>query len=254
MKTFQRLLDIRNTRGAGYLVLIDPDKIDPSKLPLFVRDATEAGVDGFLMGGSLLMANEMDKLLQIIKSNTTLPVVIFPGTLFQISPAADAILFLLLISGRNPDHLIGNQVIASPIIKKMGLETISTGYMLIEGGTTTSAEFMSNTKPIPRNKPDIAVAHALAAEYIGMKMLYLDAGSGADSPVPDEMIQNIRKYCPLPIIVGGGIRSPEVAREKVKAGASFIVTGTVNEHNSHHSLLREFAEAIHSASPVNRKS
>jgi putative glycerol-1-phosphate prenyltransferase len=254
MKTFQRLLDIRNTRGAGYLVLIDPDKIDPSKLPSFVRDAAEAGVDGFLMGGSLLMANEMDKLLQIIKSNTTLPVVIFPGSLFQISPVADAILFLLLISGRNPDHLIGNQVTASPIIKKMGLEAISTGYMLIEGGTTTSAEFMSNTKPIPRNKPDIAVAHALAAEYIGMKMLYLDAGSGADSPVPDEMIQNISKYCPLPMIVGGGIRSPQVAREKVKAGASFIVTGTVNEHNSHHSLVREFAEAIHSASPVNRKS
>jgi phosphoglycerol geranylgeranyltransferase len=254
MKTFQRLLDIRNTRGAGYLILIDPDKIDHSALPSFVRDATEAGADGFLVGGSLLMANEMDQLLQIIKSNTTLPVVIFPGSLFQISPVADAILFLLMISGRNPDHLIGNQVIASPIIKKIGLEAISTGYMLIEAGKTTSAEFMSNTKPIPHNKPDIAVAHALAAEYIGIKMLYLDAGSGADFPVPDEMIQSIKKYCSLPMIVGGGIRTPEVAREKVKAGASFIVTGTVNEYNSHHSLVREFAEAVHSVPTVNRKS
>ncbi len=254
MKTLQRLLDIRNTRGAGYLILIDPDKIDPSALPSFVRDATEAGADGFLVGGSLLMSNEMDKLLQIIKSNTTLPVVIFPGSLFQISPVADAILYLLLISGRNPDHLIGNQVTASPIIKKIGLEAISTGYMLIEGGATTSAEFMSNTKPIPRNKADIAVAHALAAEYIGIKMLYLDAGSGADSPVPGEMIQSIKKYCSLPMIIGGGIRTPDVAREKVKAGASFIVTGTVNERNAHHSLVREFAEAIHSVAVAGRKS
>ncbi len=254
MKTYQRLLDIRNARGAGYLILIDPDKIDHAALPSFVRNATEAGADGFLVGGSLLMANEMDKLLQIIKGNTSLPVVIFPGSLFQISPAADAILFLLLISGRNPDHLIGNQVTASPIIRKIGLEAISTGYMLIEAGKTTSAEFMSNTKPIPHNKPDIAVAHALAAEYTGMKMLYLDAGSGADFPVSDEMIQSIRKYCSLPMIVGGGIRTPGVAQEKVKAGASFIVTGTVNEDNSHHSLVREFAEAIHSVSVVQRKS
>ncbi|HTP12493.1 MAG TPA: geranylgeranylglyceryl/heptaprenylglyceryl phosphate synthase [Bacteroidota bacterium] len=254
MKTFQRLLDIRNSRGAGYLILIDPDKIDPAALPSFVREATEAGADGFLVGGSLLMSNEMDKLLQVIKGNTTLPVVIFPGSLFQVSPVADAILYLLLISGRNPDHLIGNQVTASPIIKKIGLEAISTGYMLIEGGATTSAEFMSNTRPIPRNKPDIAVAHALAAEYIGLKMLYLDAGSGADSPVPDDMIQSISKYCSLPMIIGGGIRTPEVAREKVKSGASFIVTGTVNERNAHHSLVREFAEAVHSAALTNRKA
>ncbi len=254
MKTFQRLLDIRNSRGAGYLVLIDPDKSDPSTLPSFVREATEAGADGFLVGGSLLMANEMDKLLQTIKGNTTVPVVIFPGSLFQISPVADAILYLLLISGRNPDHLIGNQVTASPIIRRIGLEAISTGYMLIEGGAMTSAEFMSNTKPIPRNKPDIAVAHALAAEYIGIKMLYLDAGSGADSPVPDDMVRGIKAHCSLPMIVGGGIRTPEVARDKVLAGASFVVTGTINERNSHHSLVREFAEAIHSAHLVNRKS
>jgi putative glycerol-1-phosphate prenyltransferase len=167
---------------------------------------------------------------------------------------ADAILFLLLISGRNPEHLIGNQVTAAPIIKRIGLEAISTGYMLIEAGKTTSAEFMSNTKPIPQNKPDIAVAHALAAEFIGMKLLYLDSGSGADFPVPDEMIQKIAKHSSLPMIIGGGIRNPEVAREKVKAGASFVVTGTINEQNSNHSLVREFAEAVHSAQLVNRKS
>lgn len=254
MTTFEKLLDIRKNRGAGYLVLIDPDKMDHARLPSFVRDATEAGADGFLVGGSLLLSNEVDKLIQLIKSNTSLPVIIFPGSLFQISPAADAILFLLLISGRNPDHLIGNQVVASPIIKRIGLEAISTGYMLIEGGKTTSAEFMSNTKPIPHNKPDIAVAHALAAEFIGMKLLYLDAGSGADFPVPDEMISRIAKYSSLPMIIGGGIRTPEAARDKVKAGASFVVTGTINEQNSHHSLVREFAEAVHSVQLVNPKS
>ncbi len=254
MNTYQKLLEIRKTRGAGYLVLIDPDKIDPSQLPAFTREATEAGADGFLVGGSLLLSNEMDKVLQVVKSNTTLPVMIFPGSLFQISPNADAILFLMLISGRNSDHLIGNQVTASPIIRKIGLEAISTGYMLIEGGKTTSAEFMSGTKPIPSTKPDIAVAHALAAEYIGLKMLYLDAGSGADYPVPDDMIRTISKHCSLPLIIGGGIRTPEVAREKVKAGASFIVTGTINEQNSHHSLVREFAEAVHSVQLAGRKS
>lgn len=254
MKTFEKLLETRKTKGAGYLILIDPDKINPAKLPSFVRDATEAGADGFLVGGSLLMSNEIDKLLQVIKSSTTLPVIIFPGSLFQVSPVADAILFLLLISGRNPEHLIGNQVAAAPIIKRMELEAISTGYMLIEAGKTTSAEFMSNTRPIPQNKPDIAVAHALAAEFIGMKLLYLDAGSGADEAVPDEMIQKITQYCSLPLIIGGGIRNPGVAAQKVKAGASFIVTGTINEQNSHHSLVREFAEAVHSARVVNLKS
>ena len=127
----------------------------------------------------------------------------------------------------------------------MGLETISTGYMLIDGGKTTSVEFMSNTRPIPSNKADIAVAHALAAEMIGMKILYLEAGSGAEHPVPDIMIQKVSKYCSLPLIVGGGIRNPEEARKKVEAGASFIVTGTIIEENGNSSMLKEFADAIH---------
>lgn len=253
MTTFQRLLKIRQERGAGYLVLIDPDKNDKGKLPSFVREATEAGVDGFLVGGSLMLTNEFEAHLQTIKRNTTLPVLIFPGSLLQVSSIADAILFLILISGRNAEHLIGNQVIAAPIIKKTGLEAISTGYMLIEAGKTTSAEFMSNTKPIPRNKPDIALAHALAAELIGMKMLYLDAGSGADASVPDEMIRAISGSCTLPMIVGGGIRTPEEARKKVEAGASFVVTGTVTEQNNHGSFVRELAEAVHSLSTANRK-
>lgn len=245
MTTFERLQEIRNNRGAGYLVLIDPDKMTNEKLPPFVRHATEAGVDGFLVGGSLMQTTEFDEQIKIIKRNTTVPVVIFPGSLMQVSPSADAILFLVLISGRNPEHLIGNQVIAAPIIKKMGLEAISTGYMIIESGMTTSVEFMSNTKPIPRSKPDIALAHALAAEIIGMNVLYLDAGSGADQPVPDEMVGLLSKRSALPLIVGGGIRTPEDARKKAKAGASFIVTGTINEEQARPTLMREFADAIH---------
>lgn len=247
MNTFERLTRIREERGAGYLILIDPDKIAEEKLPGFVRQATEAGVDGFLVGGSLMMTNAFEKLLGLVKRNTTVPVVIFPGSLFQVSSLADAILFLVLISGRNPEHLIGNQVLAAPIIKKMGLESISTGYMLIGTGRATSAEFMSNTKPIPNHKPDIAVAHALAAELIGMKCLYLDAGSGADQPVSDEMIAAIRKRSSLPMIVGGGIRTAEEARRKVSAGASFVVTGTILEEDNDPTMIRQFAQTIHSA-------
>jgi putative glycerol-1-phosphate prenyltransferase len=248
MTTLERLFKIRDDRGAGYLVLIDPDKNDKGRLPSFVREATEAGVDGFLVGGSLMLTNEFESQLQTIKRNTTLPVLIFPGSLFQVSSIADAILFLILISGRNPEHLIGNQVVAAPIIKRSGLEAISTGYMLIEAGKTTSAEFMSNTKPIPRDKPDIALAHALAAELIGIKMLYLDAGSGAELSVPDEIIRRITEHCSLPLIIGGGIRTPEEAQKKAEAGASFVVTGTIIEKRYHRSFIKEFADAVHSRS------
>ncbi len=253
MTTYERLLNVRQERGAGYFVLLDPDKSNRDQLPSFVREATEAGVDGFLVGGSLMLTDEFEEHLRTIKQNTTVPVVIFPGSLMQVSSIADAILFLVLISGRNPEHLIGSQVVAAPIVQRSGLEAISTGYMLIEAGNTTSAEFMSNTKPIPRDKPDIALAHALAAEIIGMKFVYLDAGSGALSSVPEEMLRLIARRCSLPIIVGGGIRTPEEARKKVEAGASFVVTGTVTELNNHRSFIREFAEAVHAGPAMQRK-
>jgi len=245
MTILEHICQVKRDRGAGYLLLIDPDKIDKIKFPAFIKEATAAGVDAFLVGGSLMLSNEFDEALKTIKENTKTPVIIFPGSVSQVSSIADAILFLLLISGRNPDHLIGNQVIAAPIIKRMGLEAISTGYMLIDGGNVTSAEYMSNTKPIPREKVDIAVAHALAAEFIGLKMLYLEAGSGAKQSVPDEMIKKVTQYSSLPVIVGGGICTPEEARNKIKAGASFVVTGTIIEQNSNGKTIKEFAQAIH---------
>lgn len=250
MTTLERLLKIREERGAGYLILLDPDKMEMEALPSFVRSATESGVDGFLVGGSLMMSDGFEEHLRIIKRNTTVPVIIFPGSLFQVSSVADAILFLILISGRNPEHLIGNQVLAAPVIRRMGLEPISTGYMLIGTGKVTSAEFMSNSKPIPAHKPDIAVAHALAAEIIGMKLLYLDSGSGADQSVPEEMLRAITRHCRLPMIVGGGIRTAEEAAQKVAAGAAFVVTGTINEQNAHGDVVREFAQAIHQTAKV----
>lgn len=239
------MLSIKEQRGAGYFVLIDPDKTHGKELEQFIRIANNTDVDAFLIGGSLMMNHEFERSIELIKHTTTKPLVIFPGSLFQVSPIADAILFLTLISGRNPEYLISNQVVAAPIIKRAGLEAISTGYILIEGGCVTSAEFMSNTRPIPRTKIDIAVAHAMAGELLGLKMLYLEAGSGAEHSVPTEMVSAVAHSCSLPLIVGGGIRTPEDAHAKVQAGASFIVTGTILEQQNHSSLLQQFADAIH---------
>jgi len=245
MNIYHTLLSASQSQGAAHLLLIDPDKMSLEKLPAFVQQATEAGVDAFLVGGSLIVDDSFEQCIVTIKQHTKLPVVIFPGTVMQISAKADAILFLSLLSGRNAEHLIGNQVLAAPIVKQIRLEAISTAYLLVESGITTSAEFMSNTRPLPRHKPDIAVAHALAAEILGFKLIYLEAGSGAEQSVPDEMIAAVAKHCSIPLIVGGGIRTPEEARKKVLAGANFIVTGTVFENNEDASLLKDFAAAIH---------
>lgn len=248
MKTiYQQLLATSQSKGAAYLVLIDPDKIEVNQLPSFVQQATESGVDAFLVGGSLIVDDSFERSISTMKQHTKLPVVIFPGGVMQISPSADAILFLSIISGRNPEHIIGDQVLAAPIVKKIGLEAISTAYMLVESGRTTSAEFMSNTRPLPRHKPDIAVAHALAAEILGFKMIYLEAGSGALQSVPEEMINAVANHCSVPLIVGGGITSPDEAQKKVKAGANFIVTGNVLEKNGNTNLMKEFADAIHNS-------
>ncbi len=245
MSIYESLLATSKSKGAGYFVLVDPDKIASDKLPSFIEQATEAGVDAFLIGGSLIVDDSFEQCIKTIKQHTKVPAVIFPGGVMQISPSADAILFLSIISGRNPQHLIGDQVLAAPIIKRIGLEAISTAYMLVESGRTTSAEFMSNTQPLPRHKTDIAVAHAMAAEILGFKMIYLEAGSGAEQSVPEEMIGGITKYCSVPLIVGGGLRTPDDARKKIQAGAKFIVTGTVLEKDNSISLVKEFASAIH---------
>jgi len=232
-------------KGAAYLILIDPDKIHKQDFAEFIKTAEESGVDGFLVGGSLLFSKELEEVIGVIKSQTTLPTIIFPGALSQIVPNADALLYISLISGRNPEHLIGKHVLAAPVIKRAGLEPLSTGYMLIESGAGSTAEYMSNSKPIPRNKPEIAAATALAAEYLGMKMIYLEGGSGAKLSVPNEMVKAVSSYCSIPLIVGGGIRTAEEANQKVNAGAKAIVIGNYFENEDNWSLLKDFAVAIH---------
>ncbi len=245
MQIYTRLLEIRKQRGAGYIVLIDPDKLSLKENVKLAAQSDKEDADVIFIGGSLLSTPIFDEFVKQIKKVVKIPVIIFPGGVQQISRHADAILFMSVISGRNPDLLIGQHVMGAPIIKMLNLEAIPTGYMLIESGKVTSAEFMSNTKPIPRDKPDIAIAHALAAEYLGMKLIYLEAGSGALHPVPDEIIQAVARMSSLPIIVGGGIKTPDVAKQKVAAGATFIVTGNILEKKNEKGTIQIFAQAIH---------
>jgi len=250
MTTYDYILNTVEKKGAVYLVLLDPDKLAQEKAKDFLKHCENAGVDGFLIGGSLMMSGNFEALIEKVKMNTSLPAIIFPGSIDQISSVADAILFLSVVSGRNADHLIGRHVIASPMIQRAGIEPISTGYILIESGVTTTAVYMSGCLPLPRNKPEIAAATALAAEYLGMKMIYLEAGSGADQAIPDEMIKAVTRVCKVPVIVGGGIRSPLVAREKVESGANVIVTGNYFEDENNWETIKEFADAVHFKNPV----
>lgn len=250
MKIYNNLLNSIKTKGAAYLILLDPDKLPISKIAPFIRHCERSGVDGFLIGGSLMMSGDLDSFLENVKVETSLPLIIFPGSINQISPNADAILFLSVISGRNPEHLIGKHVTASPLIKRSKIEPISTGYVLVESGVTTTAVYMSGSLPVPRNKPEIAAATALAGEYLGMKFIYLEAGSGAQDSVPDEMVKAVSEECSVPIIVGGGIRTPQAARNKVDNGASIIVTGNFFENENNWDMIRDFANAIHYKLPV----
>ena len=241
---FRQLLAVKQRRGAGYLTLLDPDRLDPAELERRAVACADAGADAILLGTSLMLsgANNIE-VFRRIKKAVEIPVISFPGGIGQVVPNADAILFLSMISGRNPELLIGEHVKAAPLLKEYGTEVISTGYMLIESGTLTSLEYMSFTRPIPRHRPEIAMAHALAAEYIGMKTIYLEAGSGAQASVPEEMVEAVSTYVSVPILVGGGIRDPESARAKVVAGASFVVTGTVVEEDL--GRLAELSAAVH---------
>ena len=192
-----------------------------------------------------MMNNKFQSNLKLIKESVNIPVIIFPGGVNQVSPAADAILFLSVISGRNAEHLIGKHIIASPLIKQSGIEPISTGYILVESGVTTTAVYMSGSMPVPGNKPEIAAATALAGEYLGMRLIYLEAGSGAVKPVPDEMVKAVAEVCSVPVVVGGGIKNPQTARSKVNNGAQIIVTGNFFENENNWNLIKDFASAVH---------
>lgn len=213
-----------------FALLIDPEKYTEESLVRTVKTAEIAEIDFYLIGGSII-SDKIDGSIELIKKYTQKPVIIFPGSLLQISPLADGMLLLSLISGRNPEFLIGNQVIAAPYLKRSGIEIISTGYILIESGVTTSVEYMSNTKPIPASKTDLVVATAVAGEMLGHKLIYLEAGSGADNPLRPALISEVKKNINIPLIVGGGIRKKEDVVNMYKAGADIVVVGNAVEEN-----------------------
>lgn len=212
-------------------VLVDPDKLTREEIEKTAKNAQLSGVDYFFVGGSLLINNSLPQSIKVIKENCDLPVVIFPGNNYQLSSNADAILFLSLISGRNPDMLIGMHVIAAPYIKLSGLESIATGYMLIDSGKPTSVSYMSHSFPIPADKKDIAACTAMAGEMLGLKMIYMDAGSGAEKSIPSEMIRFVKDSVAIPLMVGGGINTPKLLHEKYNSGADIVVIGTQFENN-----------------------
>jgi phosphoglycerol geranylgeranyltransferase len=250
MNIYNHLLEVIKIKGAAYLVLLDPDNLPEDKVSRFAKHCEKSGVDGFLVGGSLLLNNNLESFLVKLKAVTSIPAIIFPGDVNQISSKADAILFLSVVSGRNPEHLIGKHVLAAPIIKNCGIEPIATGYLFIESGRTTTAQYMSGSLPIPRNKPGIAAATALAAEYLGMKLIYLEAGSGADNSIPVDMVKAVSSLCSVPVVVGGGIKTSAAAKELVENGAKIIVTGNFFEDEANWNRIKDFADAVHYNLPV----
>jgi phosphoglycerol geranylgeranyltransferase len=243
-----KILEMLNTRSEqgkkSIAVLIDPDKIvKPEQIEPLLRLAAENCVDYFFVGGSLITTTNLNDVLRTIKENSSIPVVLFPGSALQIDPAADAILFLSLISGRNADLLIGQHVVAAPILKSNKLEILPTGYMLINSGKITSVAYISNTTPIPEDKYSLAACTAMAGEMLGLKLIYLDAGSGAEREVNGKMIHAVSKSVDVPVIVGGGINTAEKAIHALKAGADLIVIGNALEKSPE--LLTEIAEKVY---------
>ena len=225
-----------------FAILIDPDKQNKDSLSAIINKANNNNVDFFFVGGSLLTNNNLNSCISTLKENSNIPVILFPGNAMQVHNNADGILFLSLISGRNPEMLIGKQVITAPILKKSNLEVLSTGYMLIESGKSTTASYMSTTTPIPHDKNDVAVCTAMAGEMLGLKLIFMDGGSGAINTISEEMIKSVSVEIDCPLIIGGGINTSKKALEKLKAGADIIVVGNAIENNT--DLITEISNKI----------
>ena len=238
---------IQERKSAGkksFAVLVDPDKVNVATTEQLVSLALDAKIDYFFVGGSLVISNNLDECIRQIKVSCSIPVVIFPGSHSQISRYADALLYLSLISGRNPELLIGQHVISAPAVKQSGLEIMPTGYMVVDGGAPTTVSYISNATPLPADKAEIAMCTAMAGEMLGMRLIYMDAGSGAKRPITESMIESVAQKIEMPLIVGGGILEPEKAYRNCKAGADVIVVGNAIEKDS--SLIKEMSAAVHS--------
>lgn len=243
MSIYQHITSSKKNSSKLFAILIDPDKQDNNQLTEIIKKANDAKVDLFFVGGSLLIDDRLDQCIKTIKENSKIPLLLFPGNSMQVSNKADGILFLSLISGRNPHMLIGQQVISAPILKKTTLEIISTGYMLVDSGEATAVSYMSNTTPIPHSKDNIAAATAIAGEMLGLKILFLDGGSGAKKAISTKMIKAVSNQINIPLITGGGITTAKKAIENCEAGADIIVVGNAIEKEN--GLISQIAEAIH---------
>ena len=241
---YERILKKKQKGLKSFAVLIDPDKVNNALLDEVTDLCVQAKVDYLFVGGSLVVSNHLDECIQHIKQNCSIPVILFPGSTAQISRYADALLYLSMISGRNPELLIGQHVVSAPFVKQSGLEIISTGYMVIDGGAPTTVSYISNASPIPADKNEIAMCTAMAGEMLGMKLIYMDAGSGAKRAITESMIEKVSGCIDIPLVVGGGITDPEKAYRNCKAGADLIVVGNAIEKDS--TLIKEMSAAVHS--------
>jgi len=246
MSLYNEITQAKKDGKKKFAVLLDPDKVRLGQLDKILQLSIDANVDYFFIGGSLIVNDMLDELLKLIKQKCKIPTILFPGNSIQLSYKADALLFLSLISGRNAELLIGKHVITAPYLKLSPLEIMSTGYMLIDGGVDTTVTYISNTRPIPAAKDDIALCTAVAGQLLGMKLIYMDAGSGAKNPISKDMIESVSGAIDIPLIIGGGIRTPEKAEENVQAGADVIVVGNAIEKDPE--LIMEMSLAIHAAS------
>lgn len=228
---YSEILQAKKANKKLLAILLDPDKVDLQNIKSLISKIKESSSTHIFIGGSLVLENSMDQIISELKKEIQLPIVLFPGNPSQISIQADGILFLSLISGRNPDFLIEHQVRAAPVLKKSNLEIISTGYILIESGNPTAVASVSKTIPLPRHNSQIAVDTAIAGEFLGNKLIYLEAGSGAKLPVPLETISLVSKNLEIPLIVGGGIKSIQEIQDAYIAGADLVVIGTAFEND-----------------------
>jgi putative glycerol-1-phosphate prenyltransferase len=247
-KIYQHLLSLKKQNKSGFAVLVDPDKVAPSDMQYLAELCNDAGVDYILMGGSLLVDHQLDACIQRFKAESNIPVILFPGSPAQVTSYADALLYLSLISGRNPELLIGQHVVSAPAVKASGLEVMSTGYMVIDGGVPTTVSYMSGSAPLPANKPDIALCTAWAGELQGKHVIYMDSGSGARIPISEEMIHKVSSNIEIPLFVGGGIHTPEKVYANCKAGATIVVVGNAIERDP--MLIRDLAQAAKEATAM----
>jgi phosphoglycerol geranylgeranyltransferase len=241
-KILEQIRQHQQSNRKALAILLDPDKVELLTFPFFLADCVRQNVTFFFVGGSLISRYASDEIIAAIRQHTSIPAVLFPGNSLHIEPSADAILLLSLISGRNPEFLIGQHVVAAPLLKKSRLEILPTGYLLIESGRSTTVSYISNTTPIPHDKPSVAACTAMAGEMLGLQLMYLDAGSGAQKPVSGAMITAVRQTVDTPIIVGGGINTVEKAHAALEAGADVIVVGNGIEENP--DLLPELAQVV----------